>query len=420
MKEERALLQTRFVETRKQTETICAPLEVEDYVVQPIVDVSPPKWHLGHTTWFFETFLLQQFNSQYKPHHPLYNFLFNSYYESIGERVMRQKRGDLSRPTVKEVYAYRNAVTEEMLNLIETVSEAEWRAFSAMLALGINHEQQHQELLLTDLKCILSQNPSKPIYAKAPRRKAIKVESKMIEIKGGKHCIGYNGTGFCFDNEQPHHAVWIEDFKLQNRLVTNGEYLEFIEDGGYEEFRHWLSEGWEKVKQEGWRAPLYWEQHDGVWYEYTLSGLEPLNPDAPVCHVCYFEAEAFASWAGKRLPTEAEWEVATSTTNVSTKNVFLESGFLHPQPPDEWQATFFDLLGNIWEWTNSAYLPYPKYKHSDGAIGEYNGKFMSNQMVLRGGSVATPETHIRNTYRNFFHTDKRWQFSGIRLAEDII
>ncbi|MGQ9806173.1 MAG: ergothioneine biosynthesis protein EgtB [Chlorobiales bacterium] len=418
MKEERALLQTRFVETRKQTETICTPLEVEDYVVQPIVDVSPPKWHLGHTTWFFETFLLQQFNSQHKPQHPLYNFLFNSYYESVGERVIRQKRGDLSRPTVKEVYAYRNAITEEMLNLIETISEAEWRAFSAMLELGINHEQQHQELLLTDIKFILSQNPSKPTYCSAPRRKAIESKSKMIEIKGGKHCIGYNGAGFCFDNEQPHHAVWIEDFKLQNRLVTNREYLEFILDGGYDDFRHWLSEGWACVKQEGWCAPLYWEQRDGDWVEYTLSGIEPLNLDAPVCHISYFEAEAFASWAGKRLPTEAEWEVATSITTVSSKNVFLESGFLHPQPPDAAEATLYDLLGNVWEWTSSAYLPYPKYKHSSGAIGEYNGKFMSNQMVLRGGSVATPQSHIRATYRNFFHTDKRWQFSGIRLAED--
>lgn len=418
MKEERALWQNRFRELRKQTEGICAPLEVEDYVVQPMVDVSPPKWHLGHVTWFWETFLLRAFKPAYKPQHPLYNFLFNSYYESVGERVIRQKRGDLSRPTVKEVYAYRNAVTEEMLNLIETVSEAEWRAFSAMIDLGINHEQQHQELLLTDIKFILSQNPSKPIYRSAPRRKAIESESKMIEISGGKHCIGYNGVSFCFDNEQPHHAVWIEDFKLQNRLVTNREYLEFIFNGGYDDFRYWLSEGWEKVDQEGWCAPMYWEQRDGDWVEYTLSGIEPLNLDAPVCHISYFEAEAFASWAGKRLPTEAEWEVATSTTNVSTKNVFLESGFLHPQPPDAAEAMLYDLLGNVWEWTSSAYLPYPKYKHSSGAIGEYNGKFMSNQMVLRGGSVATPESHIRATYRNFFHTDKRWQFSGIRLAED--
>lgn len=419
MKEARALLQVRFRELRKQTEAICAPLEVEDYVVQPMVDVSPPKWHLGHVTWFFETFLLQQFNAHYKPYHPLYNFLFNSYYESVGERVIRQNRGDLSRPTVKEVYAYRNAITEEMLNLIEVIGEAKWQEFSQLLELGINHEQQHQELLLTDIKYILSQNPSKPLYCNAPRRKAIEMESKMIEISGGKHCIGYNGTGFCFDNEQPHHAVWIEDFKLQNRLATNREYLEFIEDGGYNDFRHWLSEGWTCVQQEGWRAPLYWEKRDGEWFEYTLSGIEPLNLDAPVCHVSYFEAEAFASWAGKRLPTEAEWEVAASQANVSTKRMMLESGFFHPQPPDATQVTFYDLLGNVWEWTNSAYLPYPKYKHSSGAIGEYNGKFMSSQMVLRGGSVATPETHIRNTYRNFFHADKRWQFSGIRLAQDV-
>ncbi len=419
MKEDRALLKARFSETRKQTEAVCAPLEVEDYVVQPMVDVSPPKWHLGHTTWFFEAFLLQQFNSQHKPFHPLYNFLFNSYYESIGERVMRQKRGDLSRPTVKEVYAYRNAITEEMLNMIETVSEERWREFSALLELGIHHEQQHQELLLTDIKFILAQNPIKPVYCNAPRRKGIRVESKMIEVSGGKQCIGYNGAGFCFDNEQPHHAVWIENFKLQNRLVTNREYLEFVEDGGYNDFRHWLSEGWECVRREGWTSPLYWEKRDGVWFEYTLSGIEPLNLDAPVCHISYFEAEAFASWAGKRLPTEAEWEVATKQANTSTNSVFLESGFLHPQPPDDVQTAFYDLLGNVWEWTSSAYLPYPKYRHSSDAIGEYNGKFMSNQMVLRGGSVATPQSHIRTTYRNFFHTDKRWQFSGIRLAEDV-
>ncbi len=418
MKQERALLQTRFREIRKQTEAICAPLEVEDYVVQPMIDVSPPKWHLGHVTWFWETFLLQAFKNPYKPYHALYNFLFNSYYESIGERVMRQKRGDLSRPTVKEVYAYRHAITEAMLDLIETVSEAKWSEFLALLELGLNHEQQHQELLLTDIKFILAQNPTKPIYRHAPRRSGIEIESKMIEIAGGKHCIGYNGTGFCFDNEQPHHAVWIDDFKLQNRLVTNREYLEFIEDGGYRDFRHWLSEGWEWVQREGWSAPLYWEQRDGEWVEYTLSGIEPLNLNAPVCHISYFEAEAFASWKGKRLPTEAEWEVAASKTNVSAKHVLLNSGFLHPQPPDEVLDGFYDFLGNVWEWTNSAYLPYPRYQHSSGAVGEYNGKFMSNQMVLRGGSVATPESHIRATYRNFFHTDKRWQFSGIRLAED--
>ncbi len=418
IKQERASLQTRFREIRKQTEAICAPLEVEDYVVQPIVDVSPPKWHLGHVTWFWETFLLQAFKNTYKPYHALYNFLFNSYYESIGERVMRQKRGDLSRPTVKEVYAYRNVISEEMLDLIETVSEAKWNEFLALLELGLNHEQQHQELLLTDIKFILSQNPTKPSYCHAPRQNGVEIESKMIEIAGGKHCIGYNGTGFCFDNEQPHHAVWIDDFKLQNRLVTNREYLEFIEDGGYRDFRHWLSEGWEWVQRESWNAPLYWEKRDGEWVEYTLSGIEPLNPNAPVCHISYFEAEAFASWKGKRLPTEAEWEVAASKTNVSMKNVLLNSGFFHPQPPDKVHDGFYDFLGNVWEWTNSAYLPYPRYKHSSGAVGEYNGKFMSNQMVLRGGSVATPESHIRATYRNFFHTDKRWQVSGIRLAED--
>lgn len=407
----------RFQAIRRQTEALCSPLEIEDYVVQPIVDVSPPKWHLAHTTWFFETFLLQRFHSNFKPHNPFYNFLFNSYYNSVGARTLRQNRGDLSRPTVKEVYRYRSDTDEQMASLILTIDEAQWNAFSKLLELGLHHEQQHQELLLTDIKFILSQNPSKPVYIDSTPIPTIETVAKFINVGGGKHCIGFNGSDFCFDNERPHHAVWIDDFQLQNRLTTNREYLDFINDGGYRDFRHWLSEGWDWVQREGWTAPLYWEHRDGEWFEFTLSGSRPLNPNAPVCHISYFEAEAFASWSEKRLPAEAEWEIVGKTFKAQTNNIFLESNYFHPQPLEATPESFSQFFGDVWEWTASAYLPYPNYKKLDGAIGEYNGKFMMNQMVLRGGSAATPRSHIRATYRNFFHPDKRWQFTGVRLAQ---
>jgi len=357
---------------------------------------------------------------------PVYNFIFNSYYNTVGGRTARHQRGNLSRPTVSEVYTYRRDVTHRVGELIESIGEAQWQAFHDLVVLGINHEQQHQELLVTDVKYTLATNPMRPIYHNAllPKGNFIEskfIESKFIEFAGGVYCIGYTGDGgdgFCFDNEQPAHKVHLDDFALQNKLITNRDWLDFIGDGGYRDFRHWLSDGWDAVQREGWNAPLYWENLDGVWHEMTLSGLRPIDEHAPVCHISYFEADAFASWKGERLPSEAEWETACLLTNAKTSGGnFLECNLLHPIAPKENNSTVKQLFGDVWEWTGSAYLPYPNYKHGADALGEYNGKFMSGQMILRGGSCATPESHIRATYRNFFQPDKRWQFTGLRLAQ---
>lgn len=424
----RHLLSEQFLTARKQTERLCAPLEIEDYVVQPILDVSPPKWHLAHTTWFFETFALQRYAPAYSPYHPLYNFLFNSYYNSVGARTPRSERGHLSRPTVKDIYAYRQAITEQLCELIFQIDDAAWQDFASVVTLGIHHEQQHQELLVMDIKFILYANPLRPAYQRARLDESEiaggVAEAKFLEFPAGTYCIGHQGEGFCFDNELPHHQVFLGDFRLMNRLVTNEEFLAFIESGGYQDFRHWLSDGWDAVQREQWRAPLYWEKIDGEWFEFTMSGLVPLRKNAPVAHISYYEAEAFASWSGKRLPTEFEWEVAARRSALSTESGnFLESNWLAPMPLRERQADaepmLQQMLGDVWEWTMSAYLPYPNYAQAAGAFGEYNGKFMINQMTLRGGSCATPKSHIRNTYRNFFQPDKRWQFSGIRLADKL-
>jgi ergothioneine biosynthesis protein EgtB len=417
-------LSEQFLNVRRQTESLCAPLEIEDYVVQPIVDVSPPKWHLAHTTWFFETFVLQRYVPAYKPFHPLYSFLFNSYYNSVGARTLRSERGHLSRPTVKEVYAYRHAITEQVHELIYRIAEASWQEFADVMNLGIHHEQQHQELLVTDIKFILYTNPLRPAYQNiALGDRSETIPATFISFPAGTYCIGHKGEGFCFDNELPHHQVFLGEFRLMNRLVTNGEFLEFVESGGYQDFRHWLSDGWDTVQRERWQAPLYWEKRDGEWYEFTMSGLVPLRKNAPVAHISYYEAEAFASWSGKRLPTEFEWEVAAQhlAHNHEQANL-LESQWLSPVPIEmhtaNGQSSLWQMLGDVWEWTMSAYLPYPGYTKATGAFGEYNGKFMINQMTLRGGSCATPRSHIRYTYRNFFQPDKRWQFSGVRLADN--
>ncbi|PIO48976.1 MAG: hypothetical protein CMR00_02400 [[Chlorobium] sp. 445] len=420
-------LSEQFLTVREQTERLCAPLEIEDYVVQPIVDVSPPKWHLAHTTWFFETFALQRYLPSYKLFHPLYNFLFNSYYNSVGARTLRSERGHLSRPTVKEVYAYRHAITEQLNALIFTIDEAVWDEFASVITLGIHHEQQHQELLVTDIKFILYTNPLRPAYHSVPvdhATESIIPETQFVPFPAGVYCIGHQGEGFCFDNEQPPHQVFLGDFQLMNRLVTNGEFLEFVESGAYQDFRHWLSDGWDIVQREQWHAPLYWEKIDGVWFEFTMSGLVPLRKHAPVAHISYYEADAFASWSGKRLPTEFEWEVAAQRAPLLLDDSnFLERNWLAPMPIQTRAADTTSLLhqmfGDVWEWTMSAYLPYPNYTHAAGAFGEYNGKFMVNQMTLRGGSCATPTSHIRRTYRNFFQPDKRWQFSGVRLADKL-
>lgn len=377
-----------YTDIRRYSEEICAPLEIEDYVVQPIVDVSPPKWHLGHTTWFFETFILQSNFPDYKVFDAQYNFVFNSYYETIGARVIRTDRGNLSRPSVSDIYKYRKYVDEHMEAFLQSAFMTE--AVEPLLVLGLNHEQQHQELLITDIKYILGHNPLFPAYKKERITKEIfSGNTEMLSFSEGVYEIGFNGEGFCFDNELGRHKVFLNDFKIANQLVTNREYVQFIEAGGYTDFKHWHAEGWDWVKQNSAKSPLYWHMLDDQWMYYTLNGLMELDLDEAVCHINFFEASAFASWKGMRLPTEAEWEVASDYFN--------------------W--------GSRWEWTNSAYLPYPDFKKEAGAVGEYNGKFMVNQMVLRGASEATPLGHSRNTYRNFFQTGLQWQFTGIRLAQ---
>lgn len=417
----RTELRQAFLDVRKKTELICEPLKTEDYVPQPIEDVSPPKWHLGHTSWFYEAVFLEKYISGYKPFHLRFAFIFNSYYDSFGVRVDRPLRGTLSRPTIDEVMKFRTYVDEQMCGLIDTVQEDGWDAFCDLVVLALNHEQQHQELLLTDLKFILACNPLRPAYLDNLDHLNLRVDvpkAKLIAFAGGVCEIGYTGNGFHYDNEGPAHQVYVNDFKLQNRLVTNREYLAFVEDKGYHDFEWWLSDGWRTVQDSGWQAPLYWEQHDGEWYEFTLGGLQKLNLDAPVCHVSYYEAEAFAYWSGKRLPTEAEWEIAARQVDGKPGDGnFYDARRFHPMPVAQDGDAMHQLMGDVWEWTASGYLPYPGYKRFAGPLGEYNGKFMVNQMVLRGGSCATSENHIRITYRNFFKPDKRWQFKGIRLAE---
>lgn len=372
---------------RQHSEQICLPLQTEDYVVQPIPDVSPPKWHLGHITWFFETFILKPNLLGYQEFNPDYNFVFNSYYETVGARVIRTNRGNLSRPTVQDVYAYRDYVDTAMESLLAAPVSA---ALQELLILGFNHEEQHQELLWTDIKYILGHNPLFPAYAEQyPQRESFTGDTAFIGIKSGLYQIGHESEDFCFDNELGRHTVYLHDFEISNSLVINAEYLEFIADGGYQNFRFWHAEAWDWVKNNQIKSPLYWHQIDGNWWNYTLGGLKPVDLKEAVCHICYYEASAFAAWKGMRLPTEFEWEVAAEQFS--------------------W--------GSRWEWTNSAYLPYPGFVTAPGAIGEYNGKFMVNQMVLRGASEVTSPDHSRITYRNFFHASARWQYSGIRLAK---
>ena len=380
-----------YLSVRNYTEELCRPLEIEDFIPQPTEDVSPPKWNIAHTTWFFEEMILKQFAPNYRVFDENFGFLFNSYYNTIGERTLRHKRGDLSRPTVREVFEYRKYVDEKMLGFLsaglsENVEE--------LVILGLNHEQQHQELFITDLKFIFSRNPLFPVYKKDFVLSEITetendAADEYINVSGGNYEIGFAGDGFHFDNELSRHKVYLQDFQIGKSLVTNGEFLEFIEEKGYEDFRLWHSEGLDWVKTNDIRSPLYWHKIDGEWFHFTLGGLRKLKLDAPVCHVSYYEAAAFAEWKGARLPTEFEWEAASDN---------------------------FDW-GLRWEWTQSAYLPYPNFRKPAGAVGEYNGKFMINQMVLRGASVATPPGHSRQTYRNFFHPHLRWQFTGIRLAK---
>jgi ergothioneine biosynthesis protein EgtB len=405
-----------FSEIRRQSEQLCLPLSPEDMMVQSCEEASPAKWHLAHTTWFFETFLLREFLGGYREFNPDFRWLFNSYYNSVSDQPEKKLRASFSRPPVETILNYRRHVQQGIQGLLAANPAQE---VTERIVLGLHHEQQHQELLATDIKHALWTNPLRPAYTEEGFDFAGPNvgEAAWIEYEGGLFDIGFGGDGFSFDNERPRHPQYLGRFALASRLVTCAEYLQFIEDGGYQRPELWLSAGWDTVKAEGWKAPLYWRQQDGVWLVYTMHGEQALTGlmQTPVCHVSYFEADAFAHWAGKRLPTEAEWEVAAQ--GVAVQGNFLERGILHPQALDKVEkAGPAQMFGDVWEWTQSAYLGYPGFRAVPGALGEYNGKFMSSQMVLRGGSVVTPASHIRATYRNFFSPATRWQFSGIRLA----
>jgi ergothioneine biosynthesis protein EgtB len=403
---------------REFSEKLCETLEPEDCVVQTMPEVSPTKWHLAHTSWFFETFILKEALPDYAPIHPRYAYLFNSYYNAAGKMHCRPKRGLISRPTLRETLEYRRRVDTLMLALFEKAGLVE--KFAPIILLGLHHEQQHQELMLTDIKHVFSENPLRPVFRDRSRLKSAPVpQMPWLTFPGGVYQLGYEGDGFHFDNEGPRHHQFLERFQLAQRLVTNGDYLEFVEDGGYRRAEFWLSLGWYTVNEQRWEAPLYWEKHDGSWSAFTLAGMRELDKSEPVCHVSYFEADAFARWAGARLPTEFEWEVAAE--NLPYAGNFAEKETFHPKPLDDMAAgqPLAQMFGDVWEWTSSSYSPYPGYAPTSGALGEYNGKFMCNQYVLRGGSCATSQSHIRKTYRNFFPPNARWQFMGIRLAKGV-
>jgi ergothioneine biosynthesis protein EgtB len=407
----RSALAARYRAIRARTERLCAPLEPDDYQLQSMPDCSPPKWHLAHTAWFFETFVLSPHAPGFRPYRPQFAYLFNSYYDAVGDRWPRPARGLLSRPTVTEVYAYRRAVDELVLALLEAADERTLAELVPIAELGLNHEEQHQELLLTDLKHAFGLNPLRPHYAppdEGPRAGATPAGWERHPC--GVRWVGHGGAGFAFDNEGPRHRVFVAAFEITSRPVNNGEYLRFVEDGGYDRPELWLSDGWAVRQRAGWSAPLYWDRDGSGFALFTLRGMRPFDPAEPVCHLSYYEADAYARWAGARLPTEFEWETAAGPREV--RGNFLDSGRLHPANNGS------SFHGDVWAWTASPYIAYPGYRPAAGALGEYNGKFMCNQMVLRGGSCATPAGHARTTYRNFFPPDARWQFSGLRLAKD--
>ena len=419
---------SRLKQVRHATEALTEDLAPEDFVVQSMEDVSPTKWHLAHTSWFWEAFVLSEWMPEYEPFHPQYQYLFNSYYVQAGERHCRAQRGYLSRPTVAEVVEYRHHVDAAMAELLGRSADDAWDPrLAELVELGMNHEQQHQELILTDLKHVFSVNPLRPAY----RELATKSDGSgalptpevgrlgWIDFEGGLHRIGCSSEGFHFDNEVPLHRRFLEPFAIADRLVTNGEYVGFLEEGGYRRAELWMSDGWARREAEEWTEPFYWERRGGEWWIFTLSGMCPLDPNEPVCHLTWFEADAFARWSHARLPREDEWEVAAAT--VPMRGNLAESGRYHPTPaatPSRDGSSLRQMFGDVWEWTSSSYSPYPGYAPAEGAIGEYNGKFMCGQFVLRGGSCATPATHLRPTYRNFFPPDAAWQFSGLRLAKD--
>lgn len=415
-----ALLQ-RFRLIRQTTENIAAPLSPEDQQVQSMPDASPTKWHLAHVSWFFETFVLVPYAPDYTLFDEKFGFLFNSYYEAVGPRHARPHRGMLTRPTLSRVMAYRAHVDEAMSNFIEAAEDEDFRTAEARIELGLNHEQQHQELVLMDIKHMLSCNPLAPAYSdRYADVKSNAPAQDWAEVAGGIVSIGHDEHGFAFDNEGPRHEVLLQDFRIATRLTTNREYIDFLTDGGYSKPEFWHMDGWATVTREGWEAPLYWSNRDGAWHMFTLAGEREIDLDAPVSHVSFYEASAYAVWAGKRLPLEAEWEAAADPFNLTsecetTANLLSSENF-GPTPARDADAPA-QMIGDLREWTASPYTPYPNFKTPPGAIGEYNGKFMVNQMVLRGGSFATPPSHIRHTYRNFFYPHQRWAFSGIRLAD---
>jgi ergothioneine biosynthesis protein EgtB len=406
----------RYRAVRRATEELADGLSAEDCAVQSMDDASPVKWHLAHTTWFFETFWLARWESPHRPFRPEFRELFNSYYQAVSEPFARPRRGVLSRPSLSEVLAWRAHVDARVLALLARPSAADAEC-AALFELGLEHEQQHQELILTDVKHALASNPLRPIFREREMASGGEAPAPcFLPLAEGVREIGHAGPGFAFDNELPRHRVYLASCELASRLVTNGEFRAFVRDGGYRRPELWLADGWAAVERHGWRAPLYWEDAEGDVREYTLTGLRALREAEPVCHVSFYEAEAFARWAGARLPTEAEWECAAAAEPCEGN--FVESGRLHPAPAPAGRPGFVQLYGDVWEWTRSAYAPYPGYRAPAGALGEYNGKFMCNQLVLRGGSCATPRAHVRASYRNFFPPDARWQFSGIRLARD--
>ena len=413
----RSEIMDRFRDVRARTEELAAHLPPEDQVVQSMEDASPVKWHLAHTTWFFEQFLLVPTLTGYRVFDPDYAFLFNSYYEAMGARHARPRRGMLTRPTVSEVAHFRSHVTAGLIEMADSCDDRTWSELAPLIELGCSHEQQHQELLLTDLLHAFSCNPLKPAYHPYRPAPATQPASlRWIDFEGGIREIGHDGSGFAFDCEGPRHRVLLEPYRLASHPVTNGEWKAFVEDDAYNRPELWLSDGWAAVQREGWQAPIYWEKRDSDWWSMTLSGMQKLEDDAPVTQVSFYEAEAYARWAGRRLPTEAEWEVASETVALTGNTA--GTGFLRPTVAEASEDGLSQMCGDVWEWTQTPYAPYPGFRPPPGAVGEYNGKFMCNQMVLRGGSCVTPDDHLRRTYRNFFYPHQRWQFSGLRLADD--
>ncbi|MBA3831612.1 MAG: ergothioneine biosynthesis protein EgtB [Chthoniobacterales bacterium] len=409
----------RYRDIRDFSERLCETLEPEDYVVQSMPDVSPTKWHLAHTSWFFETFVLKVWMPEYRTEVPEYAYLFNSYYNAAGDMHRRDLRGLISRPTVAETYRFRHSIDAHILQLLESADEALLAELEPVFTIGLHHEQQHQELLVTDIKHVFSQNPLHPVFREREEsdEEVSIAPAGFVDFAETIVEIGHAGRGFSYDNESPRHRALVPAFSLATRPATNSEYIAFIEAGGYTKPEFWLSLGWTTINELRWQAPLYWSKQEGVWWNFTLAGMQPVDPAAPVTHVSYFEADAFANWSGLRLPTEFEWERAAAGLPIEGNFVGTERFHpapVEPAPNDKLQQMF----GDVWEWTRSAYLPYPGYRAAAGALGEYNGKFMCNQMVLRGGSCATSRSHLRATYRNFFQPEKRWQFTGIRLARD--